>query len=326
METNEFNVWTLVHSPITADPRDWKADAVLPTPTDKELANLPEAFDQWMYIGATYYQNGWGSCTALWTTHSMQIQNVKELQLENPDRLWEIVNDLKTWLNPIFLDRKSLWTKMGHNLANKEDSWDYAEKALQTAIDKGIDWVDIDWNNLVYYAKNYSYKTAGFTDLDIAYLKYYITKYPLVSVFLWNQNTWNEMSAWEVVTVLTPWQTTWWHCICNSWYDAYGPKRENSRTPNNANKKKCEFKMSWDNYKKAVQSWMINWRYRQLFDWKEAIVNLDKYKEDNNMTVLLQTLHDKYNTTSKVEVQKKISELWALIRKDYPNADKNVPH
>ena len=326
MTKKEYVVWTLVHSQISADPRDFQAEVVLPIPTPNELANLPEEFDQWMYIGATYYQNGWGSCTALWTTHSMLIQNTKEAQINNPDLLQTIINDLRQWENPIFLDWKDLWQKMGHDLNNENDSWDYVEKALQTAIDKGIGWKDINGNDYVFFWKNYAYTTAGITDLDISYLKYYITKYPIVDVFLWNNNTWNEMEAWEVKTIITKSQSTGGHCISKTKYDAYGPYWTNSWTPNDTGKHKCTFRMSWDNYKKAITSWMINWRYRQLFDKADAVINLDKLKEDNNMTFLLQTLHDKYNTTSKVEVQKKISELWALIRKDYPNADKNVPH
>jgi hypothetical protein len=48
-----------------------------------------------MYVGKTYYQNGWGSCTALGTVHSMLIQNIKEIQVKNPELLTDIVNSIK---------------------------------------------------------------------------------------------------------------------------------------------------------------------------------------------------------------------------------------
>jgi hypothetical protein len=66
------------------------------------------------------------------TTHSMLIQNVKELATLNPEIASDILAKLKAGINPIELDWKDLWTKMGHNLENKADSGDYVEKALGT--------------------------------------------------------------------------------------------------------------------------------------------------------------------------------------------------
>jgi len=44
--------------------------------------------------------------------------------------------------------------------------------------------------------------------------------------------------------------------------------------------------MSWENYKKAVQSNMINRRYRQLFDKDDAIVDLETFKKDQTQIFL----------------------------------------
>ena len=40
------------------------------------------------------------------------------------------------------------------------------------------------------------------------------------------------------------------------------------------------FRISYENVKKMSEEQMINWRYRQLFDKTESIVDLEKLKED----------------------------------------------
>lgn len=56
------------------------------------------------------------------STHSMKIQN----EYEYPDK-------------EIELDWKDLWTKMGHNLADKSDSGDSIENSVSTVTSKGIE-------------------------------------------------------------------------------------------------------------------------------------------------------------------------------------------
>jgi hypothetical protein len=68
----------------------------LAVPTATEIANLPKEYHNEQFVGSTYYQNGWGSCTAMGTTHSLLIQNILELVELNPEIATEIANKIKS--------------------------------------------------------------------------------------------------------------------------------------------------------------------------------------------------------------------------------------
>jgi hypothetical protein len=70
---------------------------------------------------------------------------------------------------------------------------------------------------------------------------------------------------------------------------------------------------------------MINWRYRVLFDKAEAVVDLEKLKEDNTATLILQTLHDNVLKLKSASAKKVIMEAGAVLRVEYPVANKSVP-
>lgn len=317
----KFVVWTLTKSEIEADPRDLKASVVLPVPTSQELANLPKEFHNEAFIGSTYYQNGRGSCTAMWTTHSMMIQNIKELATVNPEIAWEIWAKLKAGVNPIEMDWKDLWKKMGHDLNNKADSWDYVEKALLTTNKKGIKGKDWNGNDVVFFGLNYADSKNYSHDM----FKYRITKYPVIIVISWTNKTRSEMMSWEVKTVIEKINSTWAHCITATWYTEYWPIVMNSRIANDGKKKKCMFKISRETLDEMLKVGMLNRRYRVEFDKKDSVLDLDLYVEENNAIELLKLLSKFYNKTRFKDVQKECGELWATIRKNYPRANVEVP-
>ena len=324
MEDKEYVVWTLTRSEIEADPRDFKADMVLTVPTDNELKNLPKAFSLGSLIWQTYYQNGRWSCTALGTVHSMLVQNIQELlkRMDNTSKdiiAWMIQN----WENPISLSREDLWKKMGHKLEDKKDSGDYAENAMNTSIKQGILGTDEKWNPKTYFWLNFAYKKED-TKWD-SMLKYYLTKYPLIMVIKWTQKTWQEMTAGEIQTVIEWYKTTGGHCVCCVWYDEHWIRFVNSRSKNTASKTKSAFCISWENHKKMVDLWMINWRFRVLFDKVEAVVDLELLKEEWDATVILEKLNKFYKKCRYPKVKDQIAILWNLLRSNYPEANKAVP-
>jgi len=316
-----FVVWTLTKSEIEADPRDLKAEVVLPVPTAEDLKNLPEECHNEAFIGATYYQNGWGSCTSLGATHSMLIQNVKELATLNPEIASEIGAKLKSGVNPIELDRKDLWTKMGHKLEDMNDSGDYVEKALLTTNKQWIKGKDWNGNDVVFFGLNYA-DSWNYTN---QMLKYWITKYPVVIVISGTNQTWNEMMSGEVKTIIEKVHSTWAHCICICWYDKYWIIVANSRKANDWTKKKCLFRISRANIPEMVKVWMLNRRYRVEFDKKDSVLDLDLYMEENNAIEILKLLTKFYNKTRFKDVQKECGDLGATIRKNYPRVNTMVP-
>lgn len=317
----KFVVWTLTKSEIEADPRDLKAEVVLPVPTTQELLNLPKEFHNEAFIGSTYYQNGRGSCTAMGTTHSMLIQNVKEFATLNPELTSEIEVKLTAGINPIELDRKDLWAKMGHKLDDKSDSWDYVEKALLTTNKLWIKWKDWNGKDVVFMWLSY----ADSRDYSHNTFKYRITKYPVIIVISGTKTTRGEMMSGEIKTVIQKIHSTWAHCITVTWYDSYWLIVANSRTANNQNKHKCMFKISRETFDEMIKVWMINRRYRVEFDKKDSVLDLDLYVEESNAIELLKLLNKFYNKTRFKDTQKECWDLWATIRKNYPRADKEVP-
>lgn len=319
MET--FVVWTKTKSPIEADPRDYKAEVVLPVPTKEQIASLPEEFHNEYYIGKTYNQGNYGSCVAMGTTHSMLMQNTKELIEKNPTLATQIVERIKSGVNAIELIWQDLWVKMGHNLNDTNDSWDYVENGLNTANKKGIAWKDFFGNDALFMGDSFSYSSDYSKDM----LKFYITKYPLIWVFGGNHAVWLEMLAGEVKTVLSRAEMTWFHCTSASGFVKAGVIVTNSRTGNDGKKNKCTFLVSWENIEKMVKSGMLNRRYRIEFDKKDATLDLDWYNEELNAIETLKMINKFYKKTRFNDVRSACGSLGLSIRKNYPNADKAVP-
>lgn len=284
----KFVVWTKVHDEEFADERDYKIEAVLWWPTQTELDNLPKEFSWLKNIWHTDYQNGWGSCVAMWGDHTIQIQNIEELRGILPEMVVEINKMIADGENLINLDRKDLWIKMGHDINNKNDSWDYIEKMLRALRVLGIKGKTYpSWEDKRYLADGDAFRKAEATEEWIAILKHDIKKYPVVMVIKWNQKTRQEMEQWRLQTVMYAKDRKWAHCVLAGWYDTWDLNVLNSRTPNDENWYISSFKIDWHTYKQMVSAWMINWRYWQVFDKKDSIVDLERYNRSQQAKVFL---------------------------------------
>lgn len=316
-----FVVWTKTRWETEADPRDISVEEVLAVPTATDIANLPIEYHNEALIGATYYQNWYGSCTAMGTTHSMLVQNTKELIKKNPWLAQQVATKIKSGVNAVELYWEDLWTKMGHNLADKTDSGDYVEKALDTTNKKGIKGKTYDGAETVFFGLNYSYSR----DYSQNMLKYWLTKYPLVFVMSGTSLTWSEMMTGEVKTLIEKIKSTGSHCITCTWYDSYGLIVSNSWRPNDKTGKKCLFRISWANIQKMLNIGMLNWRYWVEFDKEDAVLDLDMYIEENNAIEILKAINKFWGKTHYSDTQKACETLGATIRKNYPRANKEVP-
>lgn len=304
-----FVVWTKVREQDNYDLRDYKIEAVLSNPTEYEINAIPAEFSWMNNIWHTYYQNGRGSCVSLWGTHSMQIQNIDEILKVIPQEAKEIYWRLSKGDNIINLSWESLWKAMWHDLEDKNDSWDYVENMLNALRKKGILGKDMKWTDKTYLAGWDAYRNAYASEASIRLLKYDMTKYPLVMVIRWNSTTWNEMMSWRLSTVLEMKDCTGGHCVTGVWYSASDLIVSNSRRANDENWYICSFKIDWATYKQMIKTGMINWRYWQTFDKKDAIVDLERY---NRKMQAMETLRQAKKMYEKGDMEDKkfFDKIW----------------
>lgn len=283
-----------------AEATDFKAEEAIELDYS---VKLPEFFSLWEWIYETSNQWSLGSCTAMWTSHSTQILNVKK---------WWVKPTNKNIITPDWHDLRS---KMWHS-TTVYDGWDYVEKAVSTALKQWIktvekwDEVKFDW-----------YATQDWTKDDawLELMKRYLYKWcPIVWCVRWNKKMWNEMSAWEVKTV--PSQTTGWHCIALVWWDAHWFWFINSWSPNDANKRKSRFYVSNAIMKKLN----FNFRYWVLYIKEDAKLDPAYLKLKNVNLVVLQALKKYYND-EPASVQQAIVTLSQAIRKEFPEINKDLP-
>ena len=83
---------------------------------------LPESYSLWKWIYKTSNQWSTWACTSLWTTHWVQILNVKKWWIEPTDR------------NIITPEWKDLWAKMWHDINDVNDRGDYVENADRKSV------------------------------------------------------------------------------------------------------------------------------------------------------------------------------------------------
>ena len=283
-----------------AEATDFKAEEAIELDYS---VKLPEFFSLWEWIYETSNQWSLGSCTAMWTSHSTQILNVKK---------WWVKPTNKNIITP---DRHDLRSKMWHS-TTVYDGWDYVEKAVSTALKQWIktvekwDEVKFDW-----------YATQDWTKDDawLELMKRYLYKWcPIVWCVRWDKKMWNEMSAWEVKTV--PTQPTGWHCIALVWWDAHWFWFINSWNPNDANKRKSRFYVSNAIMKKLN----FNFRYWILYIKEDAKLDPAYLKLKNVNLVVLQALKKYYND-EPTSVQQAIVTLSQAIRKEFPEINKDLP-
>ena len=286
MEEQIYPLWAKAYDMVWADPRDFKVEEVLPVPTAEQLANLPSVVDRANNIGYTLNQGYLWSCTSLWTTHCMQIQNITELA--TIDKSENILDKINSTTNLIMNNDswKDLWTKMWHDINKPSDSWDYVEHAISVIRQFWEKGKDIYWSDFEYKVDWFAYIHLDSSDECLQNLKFQLTQAPLVFIMQGGNVLRNEMSKWEVKTPMTTWYN-WGHCICMRWYNDTTRKLKflNSWTPNNWSL--CEFEMDYDVFKEMVDNHQINWRCWRLFDKKDAVVNIDIHINKQNVIQML---------------------------------------
>ncbi len=269
---------------------------------------LPESFSLWEWIRKTNYQNGRWSCTANWTSHWVQILSVR-----------------KEWKKPeteniITPDRKDLRGKMWHDLKNKDDSWDYVERAVSTALKE---WILIEENWKLAKYDWYCYGSRANNDESIETMKRYLYRgCPIVRCLRWNKTTRTELSKWELKTIIPVTQRTWGHCIALVGWDKWWLRFVNSRTANDGKGMKSRFYVSYETMKK---SWtMFNWRYRVLFNKEDAKKDPAYLKRKNTAGLLIKAMKKMYLEESD-DMKRGIEAFSKVIRATYPELNEEIP-
>jgi len=288
--------------PEFAEATDFKAEEAI----DLDYSiKLPESYSLGKWIYKTSNQNWLGSCTSLWTTHWVQILNVKKGWVEPTDR--NIITPL----------RKDLRSKMWHS-TEKYDGWDYVEKAVSTALKE---WILIEENWQL--ARFDAYATDEWTHDDKAFEKmkrYLYQGCPIIWCIKWNAKMWNEMLEWEIKTV--PSSIPGWHCIALVGWDKWWMWFVNSRKPNDWKWLKCRFYITYDVMKKLWRR--LNYRYWVLYMKENEVKSSAYLKKKNAHLLVLQTLK-KYYPEENAEVQKWIEAYSASVRKFYSELNEELP-
>ena len=183
-----------------------------------------------------------------WTSHWVQILSVR-----------------KEWKKPeteniITPDRKDLRGKMWHDLKNKDDSWDYVERAVSTALKE---WILIEENWKLAKYDWYCYGSRANNDESIETMKRYLYRgCPIVRCLRWNKTTRTELSKWELKTIIPVTQRTWGHCIALVGWDKWWLRFVNSRTANDGKGMKSRWQRKWDLIKVKTQlfqetAWLV---------------------------------------------------------------------
>ena len=273
-------VWTFTLPENMYDKRDFVIGTVV-----KNFDKIQELPKIMRGITETYRQWHLGSCTAMGTTHSMKSQNEKEH--------WPAV----------WLDRKDLRANMGHSLT-QYDWWDYIEKAMKTTVSKWIKGT-LNWNPHLFTARAWAYWTW-------MYRKKALHIAPLVTSIKGNNNTWKEMLDWEVKTIG---KYKDWHAVMIAWYDKDWVYFYNSFGDRINKDWISNFKMSIDNFNKAISVKMINRRYFAIYDK----MDVNRYaKEIELVKQAIDALTKLYKIAEPdVQQQQEQRQMWNYFKKRY---------
>ena len=266
---------------------------------------LPSNYSLGKWIYKTSNQWSLWACTSLWTTHWVQILNVKKGWVVPTDR------------NIITPQWRDLWKKMGHSLT--ENDWgDYVEKAVTTALKQGIlieeNWqlARFDW---------YAYWDWNYDDKSIEMMKRYLYNWnPIIWCVRWDKKMWNEMTAGEIKHV--PVWTTWGHCIALVWWDDGWLWFVNSWTPNDWKGLKSRFYITYPVMKELGAK--FNYRYWVLYIKADAKVDPEYLKKKNRALVLLEALKKIY-PEENIDIKLWIEALSKALRKTYPELNNELP-
>jgi len=303
MDFENYN-WCLTLPEELADARDFKAEQTI----DLDWSiKLPKTFSLWERVYSTNYQWSYWSCTSNATSHWVQVLNVKA-NWKKPET--------ENIITPSWRD---LWSKMGHDLNNVNDSWDYVEKAVSTAYKMKItneEWGEsiIDW---------YCHWQWSETDKGIETLKRYLYNWqPIVWCMRWNYKTWIELSNWELKTIIPASERTWGHAIALVGWDESWLRFLNSWKTNDWKGLKCRFHVDYTIMKKAA--WTFNWRYWIPFLKEQAKQDPEYLKRKNIYIAVLTALKKTYPVES-VEMQKAIEQFSQVCRKNYKEINEELP-
>ena len=299
----EFKAWCLTLPAEFADVRDFKAEEAIQL--DMDIV-LPESFSLGKWIYKTNYQGSHGSCTANSTCHWVQILNVRKGGIVPTDK------------NIITPSWKDLWTKMGHDVKNYNDSGDYVEKAVNVALKEWV-YIEEDWN----LARFDWYATSDWNmdDESIDKMKRYLYKgCPIVWVLRWNDDTWNELSLWELKT--KPKVTNQWHAIALVGWDKWWLWFVNSWKTNDWKGLKSRFFVSYNKAKEVW--WLFNYRYWVLYNKEDENKTAEYLKRKNIWLEVIKLLKKTYPNESS-NMQKAIETFSREYRKEYPELNEEIP-
>ena len=296
--------WCLTLSEDMMDERDFKAEEVIELDT---TIQLPKSFSLGQWIRKTNYQNWWGSCTSNATSHGVQVLAVKD-NGKKPETE-----------NIITPNWKDLWTKMGHDLNNKNDSWDYVEKAVNTALKEWIS--NVEWWESKF--DGYCYGSRDRTDKSIETMKRYLYNWnPIVWCLRWNKTTWSELTKWQLRTLIDVTQRTGWHAVCLVWWDEWWLRFVNSWATNDGKGYKSRFYVTYADMKKLGTT--FNWRYWALFKKEQVKKDTEYLKRKSTAVVILKALKKQYDNEPQ-EVKEAIVKLSQAYRKAYPEINEELP-
>ena len=299
----EFKTWCLTLPAEFADARDFKAEEAIQL--DMDIV-LPESFSLWKWIYKTNYQGSHGSCTANSTCHWVQILNVRKGGVLPTDK------------NIITPSWKDLWTKMGHDVKNYNDSGDYVEKAVDVALKEWV-YIEEDWN----LARFDWYATAPWNmdDESIDKMKRYLYRWcPIIWVLRGNDNTRHELSLWELKTKQKV--ADQWHAIALVGWDKRWMRFVNSWSPNDGIGLKSRFFVTYENMKRTW--WFFNYRYWVLYNKEDEKKQAEYLKRKNTHLVILKSLKKIYK--EEWDKWKKAIESYSKeIREIYPELNTELP-
>lgn len=296
------NPWCLTLPEDFADERDFKAEEAIKLDM---TVKLPDNFSLWKWIYKTSNQWKLWSCTAMWTTHWLQILKVRQNWVE------------PTTKNIITPAWKDLRAKMGHS-TEKYDGWDYVERAINIALKEWV-YIEENWElaKFDWYAtEEYVADEKGFDKM-----KRYLYQWdPIVWCIRWNSKTWLEMSAGQVKTV--PETPTWWHCIALVGWDKEWFWFVNSRTPNDWKNLKSRFHIPYQMMKALKMK--FNFRYWILYIKEDEKKSPEYLKRKSTALIILKALRKVY-PEEQVNIKRAIEELSREYRKNYPELNDEFP-
>ena len=297
---NDYDPGCLTLPEDLCDERDFSAEQAI----DLDLnVTLPESYSLWMWIYKTSNQWALGACTSLWTTHWVQILNVRKK------------GEIPTYSNIYTPSWKDLRAKMGHSVT-KYDGWDYVEKAVSTALKE---WIYIEENGELAKFDGYATETWTRDDAWIEKIKRYLYKKdPIVWCVRWDKTMWNEMKLWRVKSI--PKTTTWWHCIALVGWDKTWFWFINSWTANDEKKLKSRFHIEYDLMKKLA----FNFRYWVLYIEEDEKISPEYLKRKNNYLLILKALKKMYPEESG-DMKKTIEQFSQWCRKIYKEINDELP-